>query len=131
MKNLLTHKDLNESASRGQVLLVRVDMPNGDKKFLYAFLVQSASKFKKDGGELTMMHMDRSWPCWRIVRNTDTGGLKCSKSMWPKMLDGRHLVLNGKTKTPLHYKSLNYSDPNKFVRDFESVLDKEVNIEYR
>ena len=128
---ILTYDQFLNEGTGGQVLLGRVDMPKGDKKFLYAFLVPAASKFKKDGGELTMMHMARSWPCWRIVRNTDTGGLKCSKSMWPKMLDGRHLVLNGKTKTPLHYKSLNYSDPNKFVRDFESVLDKEVNIEYR
>jgi len=113
------------------VLLVRVDQPSGgDKKFLYAFNIPAASKFKKSGGELTMVHLDKSWSCWRIVQNTDSGGLRCSKAAWPKMLDGRHLVLND-NKTPLHWQSRRFSDPVKFVKEFEGVISKETNIEWR
>jgi len=121
---------LNESTG-GQVLLVRVDKPTGgDEQFLYAFLVPGSSKFKKSGRELTMMHLDRSWPCWRIVMDSDSGKLKCSKAQWPKMLDGRHLVLND-NKTPMHWQSLAYDNPGKFVKEFESAIIKEKNIDYK
>jgi hypothetical protein len=121
---------LNESIN-GRVLLVRVDQPKeSEKKFLYAFTVPATTTFKKGKGELTMVHLNKDWPCWRIMRDTDTGGFRCSKAIWPRKLTGQHLVIND-NKTPLHWRSLDYSDPHAFVREFETALEKEANIEYR
>ena len=113
------------------IILVKVNPPSGDKKFLYAFPMPGYSAFKKnpkkDKGELKMVHLDKKMDCWRIMLKD--GELKCLKSMWPRTLDP-HLVIND-DKTPLHWHSMDYFDPFAFVKYWHETLLKEKNIEWR
>jgi hypothetical protein len=117
---------LLEGAARG-IILVKVASTKGGK-FLYAFPLPAASQFKKGPMTLTMVHLDKSKECWRVMM--ENGGLVCKKSMWPKLLTHTSFVKN-EQKTPLHKESLAYSDPHKFVRDFERVLLEETDIDWK
>lgn len=108
-----------EGAARG-IILVKVANVKGGK-FLYAFPLSAATPFQKGPMLLKMVHLDKSKDCWRVV--LEDGKLTCKKAMWPKLLDHTSFVMN-ENKTPLHQHSIGYSDPYKFVRDFENTLLK-------